>query len=357
MINKIIGFTTLIFAISFGISLSFAAISDSAISQIILVSTATFLFAIVATYTIVEATISPVKIISQKLKRIAEGKTEEEILLKTGDELQELTEFLEQMRNKFRESLEREREVSKMKSEFLTITAHQLRTPLSELKWSFYTTLEERQEDLPKDLKELLQNAYSSNERMINIINSFLNVVQIEEGRFEYKMIRGSVADQIQTIFKEIQPLVNQKHIELSFNQAQNDIPKIDFDQEKFRLAFENILHNAIQYTPSGGKILVNLKREGNNAVIDVKDTGIGIPSEELPRIFTKFFRGSNAKRIMTDGNGLGLFIAKNILEGHGGTITVLSEKGRGSIFSLVLPVPKEFRLEEKHYEEFIEEL
>lgn len=356
MINKITGFTALIFAISFGISLSFAIISQGAISQIILISTATFLFAIFSTYTIVEGTISPVKTISQKLKRIAEGKTEEEILLKTGDELQELTEFLEQTRNKFRETLEREREVSKMKSEFLTITAHQLRTPLSELKWSFYETLKERQKDLPKDLKELLQNAYSSNERIINVINSFLNVVQIEEGRFEYKMTRGSLADQIQTILKEIQPLASQKHIELSFGQAQNDIPKIDFDQEKFRLAFENVLYNAIQYTPSGGKIWVNLKREGNNVVIDVRDTGIGILREELPRIFTKFFRGSNAKRIMTDGNGLGLFIAKNILEGHNGTITVISEEGKGSVFSLVLPVPKEY-LEEKHYEEFIEKL
>jgi two-component system sensor histidine kinase VicK len=115
-------------------------------------------------------------------------------------------------------------------------------------------------------------------------------------------------------------------------------LPKIRFDSERIKLALQNLVDNAIAYTPSGGKVEVSLKRKKNCVEVAVKDTGVGIPKEQASRVFSKFFRGSNVVKLDTEGTGLGLYITKNIIEKHGGKIWFESKEGKGTTFYFTLP-------------------
>ena len=111
-------------------------------------------------------------------------------------------------------------------------------------------------------------------------------------------------------------------------------------DEEKIAIAFDNMFDNAIKYTLPGGKVTVTVRKEKSNVVIEVEDTGIGISSAQLHRVFSKFFRAENAQLYQTSGTGLGLYVTKNIIEQHGGTITVKSIENKGSAFAIMLPIP-----------------
>jgi signal transduction histidine kinase len=141
-----------------------------------------------------------------------------------------------------------------------------------------------------------------------------------------------------QSMFDAYQEEIKRKNLEFTFNKPQ-ELPKVNVDVEKISLAIQNLLDNAIRYTPSGGKITVSLETKGNYIEFSIKDTGIGIPKTQQERIFTKFFRGSNALKTETEGSGLGLFIVKNIIEAHGGKIWFESEEGKGTTFYFTLPV------------------
>jgi two-component system phosphate regulon sensor histidine kinase PhoR len=136
-------------------------------------------------------------------------------------------------------------------------------------------------------------------------------------------------------LFKEE---IKQKSIKIEFKKPE-DLPKILMDQEKIKLVIENFIDNAIKYTFPGGKVTVSIIRGTNEVEVRVKDTGVGIPKEQQMRVFTRFFRGSNVVRLDTEGSGLGLFLAKNIVEAHGGRIGFESESGKGSTFFFTIPM------------------
>ena len=369
---KIVGIVCIIFLISLFILLAFAVISfenfieglgvpqedvHTLRGQILLISTIVFFFVISVTFLLMEPLLAPVRMIIEAMKSTSRGVKREALKIHSGDELEELANAFERMQERFEETMKREQAISQMKSEFLGLAAHQLRTPLSAMKWALYMALEENYGKLSNDLKALLEKGYVSNERLIHLVNDLLNVVQIEEGRFNYTLSRGSIGELIENVIKEVQILVDHKHLKLTFQKPSESLPEVLFDQEKLRLAFMNILDNAIQYTLPGGEIDVSVARRARSLLVGIKDSGIGISKNDLPRIFTKFFRGIQAIRMHTDGSGLGLFFAKNIIEGHGGKIMVESEEGKGSTFSFTLPLPKEFQTPEKQYKKFMKTL
>lgn len=324
--------------------------------QVGVVAVVLFLFAVLSSFLLVEPVMNPLRKIIENIQRILEGKEEKNLVVKSGDELQKLAELLSEMTSRFRETIKREKEVSRMKSEFLALAAHQLRTPLSELKWAFYTALAGEMGNMSKELRMLLEKSSGSNERMIALVNSILYVVQIEEGRFNFDFQKHSLVNIVEKTVEEMQFLAEQKSVALHFGKPSASLPPVLLDVEKFRLALSNIVENAIQYTKEGGNVEVSILQEEESLVVNVKDTGIGILEQELPRLFTKFFRGTHAVKMKTDGTGLGLFIAKNIVERHGGQIRVESREGEGSTFSVVLPIPPKFREPEKTYQKFMEE-
>lgn len=235
---------------------------------------------------------------------------------------------------------ERERRVDALKSEFVSIASHQLRTPLSVIKWILKMIVDG---DLGKNLNEeqfnFLQKAYQSNERMIALVNDLLNVARIEEGRLEYNFTSFVVTDLIKEVVDQYALAAEQKDVHCSFDASNLSVCTMNADREKFSLALGNLVDNAIKFTPKRGQIKVSFrKKRDQECEIRVSDTGIGIEPEDRERLFTKFFRGENAKRTQTEGNGLGLFIVRNIIEEHNGTIAVLSEPGHGTVFTITMP-------------------
>lgn len=234
--------------------------------------------------------------------------------------------------------ISREKMIDRLKTEFVSISAHQLRTPLSAIKWSLRMLLDGDMGPLSKEQKEFLEKTYQSNERMINLVNDLLDVTRIEEGRFIYNPTFVDFNKLVGQVIKNYKEVAQRKKVSLIFKKSRN-IPKVKVDIEKMKLAITNLVDNALRYTPSGGRVKVEVKRKKEELECLVSDTGIGIPKDQQKRIFSKFFRGVNAIKMQTEGTGLGLFITKNIIEAHGGKIWFESEEGKGTTFYFTIPL------------------
>lgn len=234
----------------------------------------------------------------------------------------------------------REKMIDRLKSEFITVAAHQLRTPLSAIKWSLKMIIDGDIGKITVAQKSLLMQTFHSNERMIVLVNDMLNVAAIEEGRFDYKFSIIHLDDLISTILSDYTYKIQKKKINFIYNKPATSLPKAKIDHAKIRLAFQNLLDNAIKYTPDGGDIKVNIFAKRNFIFVLIKDSGIGIPPLEQNRLFGKFYRSDIAVKRQTEGSGLGLFIAKNIIEKHGGKIGFKSRGiDQGSEFWFKLPL------------------
>jgi len=239
-------------------------------------------------------------------------------------------------------NITREKIVEKLKTAFVTISAHQLRTPLSAIKWTIRMLLDGDVGKLTDEQTEFLKKAYQSNERMVNLVNDLLNVTRIEEGRYLYN---PEELDMIELIEKTIIPLkeiAERKNLKFEFLKPKEKEIKVRVDKEKISLAISNLVDNAINYTKEG-KISIQFEYDSKDKQVkfSVKDTGIGISEEQQKRLFSKFFRGINAIKAETEGTGLGLFIAKNIIEAHNGRIWFESEENKGTTFYFTLPTIK----------------
>jgi len=237
----------------------------------------------------------------------------------------------------------RDRIIERMKTEFVSIAAHQLRTPLSAIKWTLRMLLDGDLGKLTAEQKEFLEKTYKANERMIDLINDLLDVTRIEEGRYLYKTVLGEIEPIVENIINASKQEAEMNKIKLEFARPGVKLPKLVFDPDRIKLAMQNLIDNAIKYTAPGGEVTVSLKYDNEEIEFLVRDTGIGIAKGEQNRMFNKFFRGTNAIKIETEGSGLGLFIAKNIVEAHGGKIWFESEVGKGTTFHFSLPLREEF--------------
>lgn len=235
----------------------------------------------------------------------------------------------------------REKLIDKMKTEFVSLAAHQLRTPLSTIKWILKMLLDEELGKINKEQKEFLSDGYKSNERMISLINDLLNVARIEEGRYIYKLSLADIGELIQSVINSHQEEIKKKGLKVEFNRPKKKLPRTMLDVEKIRIVIDNIIDNAIRYSLANGKVTVSLKCDKKEIEFSAKDTGMGIPKFQQERVFTKFFRGANAVRKDTEGTGLGLFITKNIIEAHGGKIWFESKEGKGTTFYFTIPIKK----------------
>ena len=233
----------------------------------------------------------------------------------------------------------REKAIEEMKSQFVSISAHQLRTPLSIIKWSLGMLLAGDVGSLTKEQKEFLQKTYQTNERMIRLVNDLLNVARIEEGRFVYQPKVVEFDQLVKKTFNSLKELAKKKNLTYKLVVKESKKPKVvKVDIEKITLVIKNLIENAIHYTPCKGKITVTVERKNKEVLFSVKDTGVGIPKEQQKRVFSRFFRGSNVIKMETEGTGLGLFISKNIVEAHGGKIWFKSKENKGTTFFFTLP-------------------
>lgn len=236
--------------------------------------------------------------------------------------------------------LTREKVVDRLKSEFISIAAHQLRTPLSAIKWVIRIILDGDAGQLNKEQEDLLNKGYKSNERMIELVDDLLNVSRLEEGRFGYNFSYGNLCEVINSVIEDLESLIAKNHLKLVYSCSRR-LPKVYLDSQRIRLVLENLLDNAIKYTPEYGRVEMKVEEKEKFLQITVKDSGVGIAAEDQPKLFSKFFRGQNVMRMQTEGTGLGLFIAKKIVEKHYGQINISSEEGKGTEVVFTLPLEK----------------
>lgn len=235
--------------------------------------------------------------------------------------------------------ISREKLIENLKSQFVSISAHQMRTPIASIKWSLEILLKERIGKLNEEQKRIIQKTHNSVERMLSLINDLLNVTKIEEGKYIYKFIPCDFEKLVKSTIEIFYDKIKEKQIKFQLQILPKKIPQIKIDPEKISVVIENLLDNAIRYNVVGGIINIILELEENAIKFSIEDSGIGIPENQQKNIFNKFFRASNAIRTETEGNGLGLFVSKNIIEAHGGKIWFQSKEGKGTIFYFTLPI------------------
>lgn len=236
----------------------------------------------------------------------------------------------------------REKSIEKIKSEFVSVAAHQLRTPLAGIKWTLQTILEEEEEArIPEEIIGFIRKAYEANDRMVNLVNDLLNVTRIEEGRYVYEPEELEFMDVVNPIIEAYKEHIENKGLQFEIKKPEEELPVVKVDREKIGIVVQNFLDNAMKYT-NEGKVSLVIEYVDGKIKVSVTDSGVGIPEDQQKRLFNKFFRAANVQRMDTEGSGLGLFIAKNIIEAHGGKVGFYSKVGEGSTFYFTLPATKE---------------
>ncbi len=311
------------------------------------------LVAVAASLLLARRMIVPIDVVRAGAARIGAGGFDQRIEIHTGDELEDLAEEFNRMSSRLQESyanleekvVERTRELadardqlevaSRHKSEFLANMSHELRTPLNAiigfsdvLLQKIFGTLNEKQEDYLQDIR-------SSGEHQLSLINDILDLSKVEAGRLELERSTFSISETVAGAVALVRERATQHAIALS-EDVEPGIGSIDADQRKVKQVLVNLLSNAVKFTPDGGKVSVSAQRMDGQVLFAVKDTGPGIATEDVVRIFKEFEQTSTARG--KEGTGLGLALAKRLVELHGGRIWVASEVGKGSTFTFALP-------------------
>lgn len=236
--------------------------------------------------------------------------------------------------------LTREQELSELRSEFVSIVSHQLRTPASTVKWYLEALIDNRRgNELNEWQVDKLHQAYQSNERMISLINDLLNVSRLDSGKFALKPKEVSLYQLFEEVQKELYHFAHAHNVDI-VNKAPANLPTVSADIDKVREVILNLVNNAIKYSPPGHREVI-ISTQVNNGFVEcaVQDQGIGIPVKDQAHLFEKFYRADNAIESQTEGSGLGLYIAREIIRLHGGDIWLTSTEGVGTTVNFSLPL------------------
>jgi PAS domain S-box-containing protein len=230
------------------------------------------------------------------------------------------------------------KEIDKAKTEFVSLVSHQLRTPLSAIKWQLDVILGEKGGKLSDKQKEQLKDINDANNRMIGLINSLLNISRIELGTLAVELEAARLDSIAEDVLEELASQIQTKKITIRKNYDKT-LPPLEIDAKLTRIIFQNLLSNALKYTPGEGLVNLEIKKQGSDAIIKVSDNGYGIPEAQKTKIFTKLFRADNAKETDPYGTGLGLYIVKSILERTGGKVWFESKENEGTTFFATIPL------------------
>ena len=231
-------------------------------------------------------------------------------------------------------------ELNTAKDEFIAIASHQLRTPASGVKQYLGLLLEGYAQPLTTEQKAFLQKAQQSNDRQLSIIDDLLQVARIDSESFKLDVETLLLKDTIKDVVDELREKIESKKQVISY-----EIPKktiyVKADPGRFRMVFENIIDNASNYSPPGSTIQITLRSSKDYALVDIKDEGVGIARQDLPKLFQKFSRLPNSSSIEVGGTGLGLYWVKKILQLHKGDVSLKSKLNVGSTFTVKIPIKK----------------
>ena len=245
---------------------------------------------------------------------------------------------LERLNDQVKVANDRLKELDQMKSEFLGLATHQIRAPLTAIKGYSSMLIEGDFGQIPRRAAESVLVIMKSCQDLINIVNDFLNVSRIEQGRMVYEKTIFELSDLVKEVVNEQKPNIQKAGLSISLEIPSTLSAKVKVDRDKIKQSIGNIIDNAIKYTLSGG-ITVSISEENKKALIKIKDTGVGIDPHEVGKLFNKFSRTKDANKTNVRGTGIGLYIARKMVVDHGGDIKVFSEgEGKGTTFTIELP-------------------
>lgn len=231
------------------------------------------------------------------------------------------------------------KELDNLKTEFVSLATHQLRSPLAKIQGYSSMILEEEFGKLPKNLKEPLQRIFLSSQNLGSLLNDFLDVAQIEKGEIVYDLKPCNIVEIVTKAEENFKDVFDNTGLVLKVTYDKTDEMKVLADAGKTLSAVSKIIDNAIRYTPQG-TITISLAEKGDDVIITVKDTGVGIEQDEIDELFEKFRRGKNAYNISVSGSGLGLYVARQIVEAQEGRIWLKSEgPGKGTTAFIAFPL------------------
>jgi signal transduction histidine kinase len=224
------------------------------------------------------------------------------------------------------------------KSEFVTVASHQLRGPVTDISWALQSL--NNAAGLDDNSKDILANAIAASQSLLRRIEDLLNIAKMEDGQFGYKFVDADVTEFVAKVLADIMPASQKAGVKVYFDRPTEALPRVFIDPARLSLALTNLLENSIRYNVENGEVTVKVDKMQDKpyVVVSVKDTGIGIPPEAIEKLFNKFYRADNAIKRETEGSGLGLYIAKGIVNAHGGQIWAESELNRGTTISFALP-------------------
>jgi signal transduction histidine kinase len=228
--------------------------------------------------------------------------------------------------------------IDKAKTEFVSLASHQLRTPLTSIGWYAEMLLAEDAGSINDEQKNYLNEIYKGNQRMVELVNSLLNVSRIDLGTFAIDPEAVNLEMLAQSVAQEQRPQTVAKKITLTLELAQS-LPTMNADPKLLRIILQNLLSNAIKYTPDEGNVTLRINSKDKKVFIEVADTGYGVPDDQKDKIFTKLFRADNVREKDTEGTGLGLYLVKAIVEETGGSVWFESEQNKGTTFFVTLPI------------------
>jgi PAS domain S-box-containing protein len=231
----------------------------------------------------------------------------------------------------------KQKEVDKAKTEFVSLASHQLRTPISAMKWNIELLTTSGTSRFTETEQDYLQKIGRGVSRMESLVSDFLSVSKLELGTFVPKFESIVWNDFMGLILESYEKIAESRGI--TIERSWNDHDTVRSDVHLLEMSISNLVSNAVKYTPDGGVVKVSLEMHNKHYVIAVSDTGIGIPDDEQERVFTKIFRASNAKAEVPDGTGLGLYIVREAVRVMGGDVTFVSKQGSGTTFTVTLPV------------------
>lgn len=229
------------------------------------------------------------------------------------------------------------KELDKQKSEFVSFATHQLRAPLTAMKGYASLILEGDLGEISDALKDAVSRIFESSKTLTNIVDDYLNVSRIELGTMKYTLDKLDLNELVKSVIGELRPNIDsKKEVAFTFSATPGDYV-VNADRDKFKQVLANVIDNSLKYTPKGF-VNVTLERTGSNIRFMVKDNGVGIAPEVMPKLFNKFSRANNANTVNIHGTGLGLFVAKDVVLAHHGKIWAESEgEGKGSAFIVEL--------------------
>jgi len=225
------------------------------------------------------------------------------------------------------------REIEHMREEMISLTSHQLKAPLTAIKGNLELL---KGGKLGIEEKSYVNDAEQAAKAMTKLVGDLLNISKIEQGRIDFKLESVQVENLIDNVIKRLAPIAKQRNVSVEFKKPDQPLPKVEADPEYLQEALQNIISNAIDYTKN--QVVIELKKQNGDLLMICSDNGIGIPKDEQSKIFEKFYRTSNAKQTKTGGTGLGLNIAKAIIEKFDGKIWFESEESKGTTFYVSFP-------------------